>query len=191
VGGVIQSNNAKKAAKAAGQGSDAATEEQRRQYDQTRQDNLPFLQAGQGALTQMQALNSGDFSSFKESPDYQWTFNQGLQGLDRGAASRGGLYSGGADADRIAYGQGMASQQYGTYYNRLQAMAGQGQTTAGQLGQFGANSANQIGNNMQNAGNARASGYINQGNAWANTANQVGQAGAWWMGQNRNQPGVG
>jgi hypothetical protein len=164
-------------------GNNAAISEQRRQYDLTRGDNQPWLDAGRNALTLQNNFLAGDRSGFENSTDYKWALDQGFKGLDRGAAAGGGLYSGGADADRIALGQGLASQYEGDYYNRLAGMSGTGQTTASQLGQFGANSANQIGGYLQNSGNARASAYNNSGNAWANAGNQLAGIGSWYASQ--------
>lgn len=181
-----QKKGAQGAANATERANDAAIAEQRRQYDLTREDQQPWLQAGQSALGQLQQLNSGDFSSFKESPDYQFTFNQGLQGLDRSAAAGGMLTSGGADADRIAYGQGMAQQQYGNYYNRLAGLAGVGQQTASGLGSLGANMAGNVGNALMNTGQARASSYQQRadtnsqlGGALGGIANQAWQRNQW------------
>ena len=181
-GAAMASKGAKSAAKTQAKGAESATAEQRRQYDLSRGDQMPWLDAGKGALSQMQKLNAGDYSSFNASPDYQWTLSEGMKGLDRSAASKGRLYSGGYGEDLTRFGQGLASQQYGNYYNRLAAMAGVGQTTASGLGVLGANMANNIGNNMQNAADARASGYANSANAWGNAAGQLGQIGANYFG---------
>lgn len=176
VGGAVANNQANKAAQ---KGVNAQVGETRRQYDQTRQDLMPWLQAGTGALNQMQQLNSGDFSSFTNSPDYQFAYTQGLQGLDRTAASRGGLYGGGHGADVMKFSSGLASQNYNNYYNRLAGLAQVGQTTGGSLGEFGANAATQI-------GNARASAYnqIGQNNAQfaAGTAGALGNLWGSYMG---------
>lgn len=184
VGGVIQNNKAKKGANAQAAAADAAARESGRQYDQTRQDMMPWMGAGTNALAQMERLNAGDFSSFQASPDYQFAQQQGLQSLDRSAAARGSLFSGGADADRIAFGQGLASQQYGNYYNRLAGLAGIGQQTAGQMGQFGAQNAANQGQFALGAGNARASAYQQQGQAWTNALAGVGSAVGYGMGNN-------
>ena len=171
IGGAVAGNQANKAAQGAANAQERANQlaidEQRRQYDQSRTDMLPWLNAGTGALSQMQALNAGDSSQFHESPDYQFAFSEGQRALDQGAAARGGLFGGGNTRDTIKYGQGMANQQYGTFYNRLQSMAGQGQTAAGGLGSLGANMAGQIGGYHNNSGSARASAYnqIGQNNA--------------------------
>lgn len=199
-----QANSAAKdGARAQQAGLDAATAEQQRQYNQTREDQMPWLQAGQSALSQMQQLNSGDFSSFKESPDYQWTLDQGYKGLDRSAAARGGLYSGGHSADLVDYGQGQASKQYGTYYSRLSDLANGGNATAGTLGTLGANYANQVGQNAIQGGNNRASSYQTQannnsqfaagavnafGNWYGNNSAQNGGGSGWYLG---NNPGKG
>lgn len=198
-----QKKAAKGAANAQSRAADAATAEQQRQFDLTRQDQQPWLQAGQGALTQMQALNAGDFSSFKSSPDYQYARDQMQQGIERGAAARGSLYSGGTNVDLATALNGIASQNYGNFYNRLSNMAGQGQATAGNLGGLGMNMATNIGNNLQDAGRARASAFLSTGdtnsqlaggigglfNNWyqRNSANNGGGSG-WYFG---NNPGKG
>lgn len=184
VGGVIQSNQAKKGANAQAEAGAAAARESGRQYDQTRQDLMPWMDAGRSALFDLQRLNSGDFSGFRADPGYQWAQQQGLQALDRSAAARGGLFSGGADADRIAFGQGLADQQFSGYYNRLAGLAGVGQTTANQLGGFGFQNAATQGNALMNAGAARASAYQQQGQAWGNALNGFGQAVAYGYGNN-------
>lgn len=180
-----QKKAAKGAANAAQQGYDAATAEQARQYDQSRADNMPWLQAGQNALAQMQQLNSGNFSSFTESPDYQFARDQGLQGIDRSAAARGALYSGGADADRMTFASGLASQNYNNYYNRLAGLAGAGQTAGSGLAALGQNYANAVGNNAIGAGNARASVYGQ--NAYANNmlAGSIANAGINALGKSK------
>lgn len=169
VGGAMAANSQKKAAQGAAnaqeRGNQLAIDEQRRQYDLSRGDQQPWMQAGSSALGQMQNLNSGDFSSFKQSPDYQFALTQGLQGLDRSAAARGGLSSGGHSADVMNYAGGLASQNYNNYYNRLAGLSGTGQTTASGLGTLGANMAGNIGNAQQATGNARASSYLARGDA--------------------------
>ena len=169
-----QAGAAKDAARAQGAAADAATAEQRRQYDQTRTDMMPWMNAGTSALAQMQRWNSGDTKDFFNTPDYQFRFDQGLQGLDRSAAARGGLFGGGHSADVVKYAGGMAAQGYNDAYNRLAGLSNVGQNTATGIGQFGQNAANQIGNNMMDAGRARASGYTQAAGAWGDYANSLG-----------------
>jgi len=172
--GAYSSAQAGKAgAKAQENAANAATAEQQRQYDQTRQDQLPFLQAGQNAVGLQQRYLNGDTSGFENSPDYKFAVQQGTKQLDAGATANGNLWGGGADADRIALGQGLATQYANNYWSKLAGMASQGQTSATTLGYQGANTANQIGQNYGNIGQARASSYANTANSWNNFGNQM------------------
>jgi len=132
-----------------------------------------------------------DFSmqDFQADPGYAFRVKEGLTALDRQAAARGGLISGGALKAAQRYGQDMGSQEYQNAFNRyqinranqlnpLQAMAGQGQTSAGQLGNVGQSYASNLANAGQNyanqagaaygaAGQAQASGYMGMANAAA------------------------
>lgn len=184
IGGISGSKSADKAAKAQQNAADQATRESARQYDQTRQDLMPWMDAGRNALVGLQQVQAGDFSGFRADPGYQWSQQQGLQALDRSAAARGSLFSGGADADRIAFGQGLASQQFGDWYNRQAALAGVGQTTANQLGQFGAQNAANQGNALIGAGNARASAYQQQNQAWQNALGGITSGVTYAAGNN-------
>jgi hypothetical protein len=109
-------------------------------------------------------------------PGYQFRLKEGMQGLERSAAARGGLLSGGTLKGIQRYGQDMASQEYQNAFNRYQAertgtlnpyqsLAGVGQSTANTLGTMGMNYANQVGELYQGGANARASGYMGQANA--------------------------
>jgi len=120
---------------------------------------------------------------FQQDPGYAFRMSEGLKALDRQAAARGGLISGGALKASQRYGQDMASQEYTNAFNRyqtnranqlnpLQSLMGGAQTAANTLGAAGQNYANQAGEAYMGAGNARASGYIGQGNALAGAMNQ-------------------
>lgn len=162
-----QRKAAQGAANAANEANQSAIGEQRRQYDQTRQDMQPWLEAGNWSLDRQRAFLEGDTSGFEDSADYRFAVDQGFKGLERGLASNLGGASGGADADRIALGQGLASQYGNNYFAKLSGLSGGGYQAANALGSYGANAANQIGNAWQNIGNARASAY--QGRADANS----------------------
>lgn len=174
IGGAMQSRSGDRAADAAAQGNAAATAEQRRQYDQTRQDMMPWLEAGGWALGQQRDFLGGDYSAALNSPDYQAALYEGFKGLDRGATAQGNLWGGGMDADRMRLGQNLASQQIGNYYNRLAGMSNTGQVTGGQLGGFGQAFGQQAGQNAQSTANSRASAYANSANAWGNALGQIG-----------------
>lgn len=97
---------------------------------------------------------------FYESPDYQFRFREGQRAMDSSAAARGMLLSGAQLRALNEFGSGLASGEYGNYYNRLAGIAGMAQTPTnpyagtqaglynqmiGAYGQAGANTANMIG----------------------------------------------
>lgn len=187
---------AKAGAKASQKATDATIAEQKRQFDLTRSDQMPWLQAGTTALGTQQALLSGDYSKFYDSPDYQFSLDQGMKGMDRSAAARGRLYSGGYGQDLNKYAQGMATTNYNNFYSKLAGLSNTGSGTAQNLGGLGANYANSMGTALQNNANNRASAYNSQANAWGNAATQIGgiagnyfgSKGGWYFG---NNPGPG
>lgn len=181
IGGAMSARAGEKGADAQQRAADAATAEQRRQYDQTRQDMQPWMRQGTWALDQQRNFLNGDWSGFQNSPDYQWAVNQGTKALDRGATAQGNLWGGGADADRIALGQGMATQYAGNYYNRLAGLSSTGQTTAGLLGQFGQQYGQQYGQNQMNGAQAQASSYANTANQWGNALTQGASLFGQWQ----------
>lgn len=172
-GSYAASNNAKKGQKSAANAAMAATQQN---YDRTATNLNPYINAGGNALGTMQALNSGDYSAFKVSPDYQFALTQGLQGLDRSAAARGSLYSGGHSTDIMNYAQGLASQNYSNFYNRLAGLAQSGQAAASNLGSIGTGNAATIGNASMYAANANANAAYNNANTLGNFAGQAANA---------------
>lgn len=161
---LLQNRAAGKAASAANRASEQANALQQQQYEQTRSDLSPYLQQGQNALAGINRLNAGDYSGFQNSPDYLFALQQGQQGVERSAAARGGLYSGGNLADLTSFGQGQASQQLGAYRNSLMSLANMGASSGSALAGVGANYAGAVGNNLGNAANATGSAALSQGN---------------------------
>jgi hypothetical protein len=106
-----------------------------------------------------------DMSVFFESPDYQFNLSEGQQAIDRSLAARGRSLSGAGVREGIRYASGMASNEYGNFYNRLANIAGLGQTATASTAAAGANAANNISQNHLFAGQARASGYMQTGQA--------------------------
>lgn len=60
-----------------------------------------------------------------ESPGYQFLADQMTQGIDRSAASKGTLLTGGTLKDQMAHMAGLASQEYGNEWQRGFAQQGQ------------------------------------------------------------------
>lgn len=185
-----QAGAARDSANAAQGASDAAIAEQRRQYDQSRTDQLPWMQAGTNALGMQQRFINGDYGEALKSPDYAARLSQGIQSLDRGAAARGRLYSGGADADRMRFGADLATDGLNSYWNRLAGLSGTGQSSATTLGQQGQALAGSVGNNLWGAANARSSGYQQSANANSQAAFGIaGAANNWYQNNSANNGG--
>jgi len=192
IGAVVSIYGASQQNKAANKGADAqehasqaAIDEQRRQFDITQGNMAPWLQAGGWGLQQQQAFLKGDRSGFMNSPEYKYALDESINSIDHGAAAHGGLFGGGNTRDRMRFASGLASQNADNYYNKLTGLSQTGYNTGNSLGTLGANMATNIGNAYQNAGNARASAYTAQGNANANMWNNLGMIGASYFG-NRN-----
>lgn len=175
-GSMSASSAAKSAANKQAQASADANATQLQMYNQTRTDLQPYNMLGSNAIGSINALNSGDYSGFMNSPDYKFTEQQGIGRMDASAASRGNLYSGGYSKDLVNFNQGLASQQFGNYYNRLAGLVSVGENAAAKTGNAAQNYANAYGQNVTNAGNAQAGGIINSANAYSNGLNQAAQA---------------
>ena len=210
---------ASKAAKAQAAAADRAAEMQRQVADQQialqreqfeRQVELqaPFRAAGVRALPELEAASRYtpfSMEQFRADPGYGFRLSEGQKALDRQAAARSGLMSGGALKAAQRYGQEMGSAEYLNAFNRyqtenmarlnpLQSLAGVGQTAVGQLGAAGqamtAGSTGALGaygagasEAGAQAAQARASGYMGGVNA---LTQGLGQYLGYTQGQERN-----
>ena len=69
----------------------------------------------------------GNMSRFFTSPDYQYTFGQAIQGVDRSAAARGGALSGNAITRNTTTAGTLRAGEYQNYVNNLFRAMGYGQ----------------------------------------------------------------
>lgn len=175
VGAGAQIISGNKAAKAQTQAANASIAEQRRQSEQARTDQAPWLQAGGGALAQLSRLygitptpegtTPAAYGGFFTSPGYEFRRDQGIQAVERSAAARGLLRSGSAAKAIQRYGEGLAASEYDAYAARLAQLAGFGQNAANSNAASGATATNSITAALMASGNARASSYANTGSA--------------------------
>jgi hypothetical protein len=129
-------------------------------------------------------------NQFQADPGYAFRLAEGQKQLERTAAARGGLLSGGALKAATRYGQDMGSQEYMNAFNRyqteraarlqpLQSLTGMSQTTANTLGNAGQSMASNVGNAyMQqgvNQGNALLAGQQARSSAYGDVAKLYGQ----------------
>lgn len=107
----------------------------------------PYAEAGTNALREQQALQgllgpeeqAKASSRFQTSPGYDFRLTEGINALDKSATARGNLYSGAAMKAVQERGEGLAAQEYGSYYDRFNPMVSTGFNAAtGQANTFGA-----------------------------------------------------
>lgn len=195
------------------QNSAQALDYQKNMFGQTQQNFQPYVDAGANGLSALQnglgvggnaqgtGLASGSlltpYQSFQaptgldytNDPGYQARLKLGTDALQRSAAARGGVLTGGTARDLNSYAQDYASNEYGNVYNRalqsygtnaqnyytgqgnaynrLAALAGAGQNAVGTLGQLGQQSSNNVTGNLLQTGQEVAGQYNNAGAAKA------------------------
>lgn len=146
------------------------------QYIQRQQQALgylqPYEQAGQSALSPLQALVTGQgYSSdqfaniLQNNPAYKFNLEQGQLGLQRMQSALGTTGSGQASKEIANYMSGLASTQYNTAVNNLFSLAQMGQGAATNEANVLMGAANGV------AGLEQQRGAIN-----ANYYNQLGSA---------------
>lgn len=178
-GSYMSSRAASKAADTQAAAMDRAAELQNQQYQDTVRRQQPFYDVGVNALPELVAASKYTpfgMDQFQADPGYAFRLSEGQKALERSAAARGGLISGGALKAATRYGQEMGSQEYTNAFNRyqaertarlqpLQSLTGMGQSTGQQISQAGQNMASNVGDAMGSSAAARASGYVGQANA--------------------------
>lgn len=168
-----------KAADTQADAMDRASEREYRQYQEDVARQKPFYDVGVNALPELVSASRYEpftMDKFQADPGYAFRLKEGQKALERSAAARGGLLSGGTGKALQRFGQEMGSQEYTNAFNRyqaertarlqpLQSLTGMGQSTGQQIGQQGQQVASNISNNMGSAAAARASGYVGTANA--------------------------
>ncbi len=176
VGAAIGSKGAKKASGAQTGAYDAAIAEQRNALAGMVGYQNPYLSVGSPAINALMRVNSGDYSGFKDSPDYLYARDEALNGVQNSAAARGGLFSGNAGRRLAEVSSGLASQNLGNYRNALMGQIGIGQSAANAVSGAIGSTAGNIGNALMGAGDARASGIVGSTNSITNGIDQAAGA---------------
>jgi hypothetical protein len=187
---LIGASSSRSAAKTQAAAATNATELQAAQYEQTREDQAPYREAGYNALAEMQRTAGNVPGAFKfgaadytADPGDAFRLAEGRKALASTARARGGLVSGQTLKGMQDYAQESASQEfqnaynraftgYGTdvarenqLYNRQAGLAGIGQTSANLVNQAGQNYATNAGNLMTSGAAAQAAGRVGAANA--------------------------
>ena len=168
-----------KAADVQSAATDRSVDLQREQWQKQLELQEPWRKAGVNALAELQTASKYTpfgMQQFQADPGYGFRVSEGQKALDRQAAARGGLISGGALKAAQRFGQEMGSQEYQNAFNRyqaerqaklgpLQSLAGVGQTATQAIGAAGQQYATGAGEALQSGAAARASGYVGSANA--------------------------
>jgi hypothetical protein len=180
---------------------------QEQEWNTTQANEAPYLNAGKGALGNLQAILAESGQGWNQTftppsaaqaaayPGYEFQEQQGQEALQNSAAAKGALYSGNTQEALAQYGQQSAQsdytnvynqafqqyqQNYGQYndqLNRLAALAGTGQTAATTLGQQGQTAANTEANIDLTTGAQQGQDYQNA--AAAEASGYVGAGNAF------------
>ena len=183
---LLGSRSSSQAAQTQAASADRAAELQQQQFERQVELQAPFREAGLRALPELEAASRYTpfgMDQFQADPGYGFRLSEGQKALERSAAARGNLLSGGTGKALTRYGQEMGSQEYMNAFNRyqaersarlnpLQSLAGVGQTSTNALGVAGQNYATAAGEAIGAAGQARASGYMGTANAIGGGLNQ-------------------
>lgn len=208
-GAILTSNAAGRASDKQLQGSRESNATQKAMYDQTREDNMPALDARNASLQRMRELLGigGDAASkgygslggginpgdVQNEAGYQFGLNQGLTAQSNQLGARGMRNSGAAIKAATRYGNDYATTKYDNAFNRivanrsaqlnpLQSLAGASQTGASTVANAGGNYANTVSGNQTALGNAMGANSLAQANIWGGTVNQLasGLKGVNW-----------
>ena len=166
-GGLANYFAAQKAAGIQSDAADRANELLWNMYNQNRTDQLPYMQAGYGALgnlvdltTPGKQLDTAMLDPFAEfvNQERQGELTNQLRAMGMDQSGQG--LRARADLDKEYW-----NSQLGNIFNRNASIAGLGQTAVNQSGSQGQSTAGAVSNNLLGQGNVRASGYVGGANA--------------------------
>jgi hypothetical protein len=219
----VQAQSEENAQKLQAQEAQNALNFNQQQWSTTQANEAPYLAAGGQGLNALEyglgvggnanasGVGAGSlttpYSGFtaptglteQNDPGYQARLALGTEALQKSAAARGSVLTGGTAKALDTYGQDYASNEYGNVYNRalqtygtnagnyytgqnnqfnrLASLAGTGQATATNLAQQGQNAANANSNIDLTTGQQQGQDITNAGTA--NASGIVGSANAW------------
>ena len=140
---------------------------------------------GGNSLTRVEAPGSVS-EMFEETPGYQFVQDETMRAVNTRNAATGSFYSGKPMRELARYSAGLASNEFGNYFNRLSTVAGYGNQANQTTAQAGASASGASGNAMlqgydtyanalYGAGRSRASGVVGGANATKSTFMDIGK----------------
>lgn len=161
-------HEAKKAASAQQQGSQAGLDWVKNVYGNAQGNLGGYVQGGLGALSNLTANN------YVQSPAYQYMKDEMVSGIDASAANRGNLYSGGHNLDLARHLNGLAASDYNQWWDNQLGLAGLGAQAASNLGSIGTATMGNVQNGYNGIANAQGQGYGANAAMFGNIAGSLG-----------------
>lgn len=175
----ISAEGATAAANAQSQASQSGIEEQRRQFNQTKELLRPYTEAGAPALEAQQSLlglrgpdaEREAIGRISGGETFQALSRQGEESLLQRASATGGLRGGNIQGALSQFRPQLLSNLIDQQYGRLGGLTQMGQASAAGVGAAGMESGANIANLLAQQGAAQAGGIIGQANAYGNLLN--------------------
>jgi hypothetical protein len=207
-----QAAAADRAAQLSHEDSQAALEFQKQQYADQVKRQQPWIDSGNAALGRINSdmangtyhdwtghFTAPDAITEQNDPGFQQRLKLGQEAIDKSAAARGGLLTGGTARAQQQFGQDFASNEYSNVYNRAfgqyqqgynefnnnqatrfnrdAALSGVGQTSVAQVGQSGQAASTNINNILSNDARNQSEQINNA--AAARASGYTASANAW------------
>lgn len=153
-------------------------------YNQTAQNEQPFIQTGQQATQQLSnQMGPGGslgrqftMADFEKSPSYNFNMQQALKAIGNSASARGGTLGGRPQQDMVNYATNMAGNSFGQAQNEfmanqklnagiLEGAANTGSSAAHNLGSVGMGISGQVSSSIGNQATAQGAGIMGQSQA--------------------------
>lgn len=141
-------------------------------------------------LSQFSAQKGAEraFDMFRKSTGYDFRVGEGMNALNSSFAGRGVLQSGAVVKGAVDYGQGMASQEFGSYLGALGNQQALGMSGASALAGVGQSYANSLGNIYQQSGANQANAALARGQSGAQFGNALAGLGSQAIGYGLKPP---
>ena len=192
IGGAASVYAGGKAADAAESAAGTASSTELEMYYQSREDMAPWRTAGQEGLNMLTGEPIKDAEGnvtgygangllagpgeFTASPGYDFVKSEAENAMTNRLSGQGKVRSGAAVKESGRYAAGLASQEYGNFWNRYQdklrgyqSLAGIGQQTSSAMAQNALSTGQSVAGNqaagIMNAGNAQSAGIMGVANA--------------------------
>lgn len=183
IGGAIQSRAAGRAADAQSEAAERGIEEQRRQFDAVRELLKPYVDVGQPALQQQQALigmggpeaQAAAIQALESGELFQARARQGEEALLQNASATGGLRGGNIQGALAQFRPAMLQAEIDRQYGRLAGLTTLGQQSAAGVGTAGIQTGARISGLEGDIGSAQAGGALASGRALSSAFNLPAQ----------------